>query len=333
MSDPLLEVRDLRVSVARGDARFSAVDGVSFSVRAGDAFGIVGESGSGKSLTLRAIMALLPSAARLEGGAVLLEGSALAASGRRARVQRRARVAMVFQDPLSALNPVRTIGQQVAEVPRRVLGRSRVESRRRAIELLGLVGIPDPARRFEAYPHQLSGGMRQRVAIAMALATEPAILLCDEPTTALDVTVQAQVLDLIDKLRIELELAVVFVSHDLGVVRELCENVAVMYAGRFVEVGPTADLLRTPLHLYTLGLLRAVVDLDDPIGFLRPIGGTLPDPLHLPVGCALHPRCPLATPECSVNVPPLVRVGGTRAPVATQPRESACLHYDLVEAP
>jgi peptide/nickel transport system ATP-binding protein len=167
----------------------------------------------------------------------------------------------------------------------------------------------------------------------MALATEPAILLCDEPTTALDVTVQAQVLDLIDKLRIELELAVVFVSHDLGVVRELCENVAVMYAGRFVEVGPTADLLRTPLHPYTLGLLRAVVDLDDPIGFLRPIGGTLPDPLHLPVGCAFHPRCPLATPECSVNVPPLVRVGGTRAPVATQPRESACLHYDLVEAP
>jgi oligopeptide/dipeptide ABC transporter ATP-binding protein len=333
MSDPLLEVRDLRVSVARGDARFSAVDGVSFSVRAGDAFGIVGESGSGKSLTLRAIMALLPSAARLEGGAVLLEGSALAASGRRARVQRRARVAMVFQDPLSALNPVRTIGQQVAEVPRRVLGRSRVESRRRAIELLGLVGIPDPARRFEAYPHQLSGGMRQRVAIAMAWATEPAILLCDEPTTALDVTVQAQVLDLIDKLRIELELAVVFVSHDLGVVRELCENVAVMYAGRFVEVGPTADLLRTPLHPYTLGLLRAVVDLDDPIGFLRPIGGTLPDPLHPPVGCAFHPRCPLATPECSVNVPPLVRVGGTRAPVATQPRESACLHYDLVEAP
>jgi oligopeptide/dipeptide ABC transporter ATP-binding protein len=214
-----------------------------------------------------------------------------------------------------------------------VLGRSRVESRCRAIELLGLVGIPDPARRFEAYPHQLSGGMRQRVAIAMALATEPAILLCDEPTTALDVTVQAQVLDLIDKLRIELELAVVFVSHDLGVVRELCENVAVMYAGRFVEVGPTADLLRTPLHPYTLGLLRAVVDLDDPIGFLRPIGGTLPDPLHPPVGCAFHPRCPLATPECSVNVPPLVRVGGTRAPVATQPRESACLHYDLVEAP
>jgi oligopeptide/dipeptide ABC transporter ATP-binding protein len=330
VSASLLEVRDLSVSVARGDARFAAVDGVSFSVRAGDAFGIVGESGSGKSLTLRAIMALLPNAARLEGGEVQLEGRVLSVSGRRARVERRARVAMVFQDPLSALNPVRTIGQQVAEVPRRVLGRSRAGARRRAIELLGLVGIPDPVRRYDAYPHQLSGGMRQRVAIAMALATEPAILLCDEPTTALDVTVQAQVLDLIDKLRVELELAVVFVSHDLGVVRELCENVAVMYAGRFVEVGPTPELLRTPRHPYTLGLLRAVVDLDDPIGFLRPIGGTLPDPLHLPPGCAFHPRCPLASAECAVIVPPLVRVD---APEATQPRESACLHYDLVESP
>ena len=221
---PILEVRDLCVSIGRGDSRFTAVDGISFSVNAGDAFGIVGESGSGKSLTLRAIMALLPTSARLDSGVVVVEGEELATAGHAARVQRRARVAMVFQDPLSALNPVRTIGDQVAEVPRRVLKRSRSESRRRAIELLGLVGVPDPARRFDAYPHELSGGMRQRVAIAMALAAEPAILLCDEPTTALDVTVQAQVLDLIDKLRVELDLAVVFVSHDLGVVRELCQD-------------------------------------------------------------------------------------------------------------
>jgi oligopeptide/dipeptide ABC transporter ATP-binding protein len=329
---PILEVRDLCVSIGSGDGRFTAVDGISFSVNAGDAFGIVGESGSGKSLTLRAIMALLPTSARLDSGAVVVEGEQLATTGHAARVQRRARVAMVFQDPLSALNPVRTIGDQVAEVPRRVLKRSRSESRRRAVELLGLVGVPDPARRFDAYPHELSGGMRQRVAIAMALAAEPAILLCDEPTTALDVTVQAQVLDLIDKLRVELDLAVVFVSHDLGVVRELCQDVAVMYAGRFAETGPTSDLLGRPRHPYTLGLLRAVVDLDDQVGTLRPIGGTLPDPLHLPSGCAFHPRCPLATAECRTNVPPLIHLDVASSSDASS-RASACFHHDLVEAP
>jgi oligopeptide/dipeptide ABC transporter ATP-binding protein len=328
----ILEVRDLCVSIGRGDSRFTAVDGISFSVNAGDAFGIVGESGSGKSLTLRAIMALLPSSARLDSGAVVVEGEELATSGHAARIQRRARVAMVFQDPLSALNPVRTIGDQVAEVPRRVLRRPRGESRRRAIELLGLVGVPEPARRFDAYPHELSGGMRQRVAIAMALAAEPTILLCDEPTTALDVTVQAQVLDLIDKLRVELDLAVVFVSHDLGVVRELCRDVAVMYAGRFAETGPTSDLLRRPRHPYTLGLLRAVVDLDDQVGHLRPIGGTLPDPLHLPSGCAFHPRCPLASAECVSSVPPLIHLDVASATSATA-RASACFNHDQVEAP
>jgi oligopeptide/dipeptide ABC transporter ATP-binding protein len=332
MSTPFLEVRNLRVSVARGNARFVAVNDVSFSVEAGDAFGIVGESGSGKSLTLRAIMALLPVAARIESGEVLLDGEALALSGRGARAQRRGRVTMVFQDPLSALNPVRKIGDQVAEVPRHVLGRSRGESRRRALELLGLVGIPEPARRAEAYPHQLSGGMRQRVAIAMALGAEPSLLLCDEPTTALDVTVQAQVLDLIDKLRRELGLAVLFVSHDLGVVRELCRDVAVMYTGRLVETGPTTELLQTPRHPYTLGLLEAVVDLDDAVGELRPIGGALPDPLHLPSGCTFHPRCPLATEECSLSVPPLMPVSDA-SPVGVQPRESACFHFDLVAPP
>jgi oligopeptide/dipeptide ABC transporter ATP-binding protein len=327
-----LEVRNLSVSVRRGDQRFNAVESVSFSVEAGEAFGIVGESGSGKSLTLRAIMALLPTSARLTGGEMLLEGHALAGSGHSSRVQRRGRMAMVFQDPLSALNPVRTIGRQVAEVPRRVLGHSRAESRRRAIELLGLVGVPDPAGRYEAYPHELSGGMRQRVAIAMALAAEPTVLLFDEPTTALDVTVQAQILDLLDKLRVDLGLSVVFVSHDLGVVRELCQNVAVMYAGRVVEAGPTSDLLHAPRHPYTLGLLRAVVDLDDPIGALHPIAGTLPDPVHLPTGCAFHPRCPLATAECLTSVPPLARVDERTADVQ-HIRVSACFHHDLVGTP
>jgi oligopeptide/dipeptide ABC transporter ATP-binding protein len=326
-----LEVGDLRVAVRRGGQSFNAVESVSFSVEAGEAFGIVGESGSGKSLTLRAIMALLPTSARLTGGEMLLEGHSLAVSGHASRVQRRGRMAMVFQDPLSALNPVRTIGRQVGEVPRRVLGHSRAESRRRAIELLGLVGVPDPAGRFGAYPHELSGGMRQRVAIAMALAAEPTVLLCDEPTTALDVTVQAQIVDLLDKLRVDLGLAVVFVSHDLGVVRELCQNVAVMYAGRVVESGPTTSLLHTPRHPYTLGLLRAVVDLDDPIGALHPIGGALPDPVHLPAGCAFHPRCPLATAECSTIVPPLVRVDAETD--VQHLRLSACFHHDLVGMP
>jgi oligopeptide/dipeptide ABC transporter ATP-binding protein len=333
MSAPLLEVRDLSVAVGRGEREFKAVNGVSFRVAPGDAFGIVGESGSGKSLTLRAIMGLLPGAAQLQGGAVLLDGQPLAAIGHNARIQRRGKIAMVFQDPLSALNPVRKIGDQVAEVPRRVLHRSHADSQRRAIELLGLVGIPESSRRADAYPHELSGGMRQRVAIAMALASEPSILLCDEPTTALDVTVQAQVLDLIDKLRAELDLGVVFVSHDLGVVRELCQNVAVMYAGRLVEVGPTSDLLARPQHPYTLGLLRAVVDLDDPIGVLRPIGGALPDPAHLPSGCAFHPRCPLASAECTANVPPLVHINPPGELESAHGRESACFHHDLVEAP
>ena len=326
-----LDVQNLTVTVRRGDQRFNAVESVSFSVDAGEAFGIVGESGSGKSLTLRAIMALLPGSARLGHGDIVFEGRELAAKGRAARDERRGCMTMVFQDPLSALNPVRTIGRQIAEVPRRVLKRSRSESRQRAIELLGLVGVPDPVGRFSAYPHQLSGGMRQRVAIAMALAAEPTVLLCDEPTTALDVTVQAQILDLIDKLRVDLGLAVVFVSHDLGVVRELCQNVAVMYAGRVVESGPTRELLRAPRHPYTLGLLRAVVDLDDPIGSLHPIGGTLPDPVHLPSGCAFHPRCPLATAECMTNVPPLVQVDVETSGVSI--RRSACFHQDLVEAP
>jgi peptide/nickel transport system ATP-binding protein len=326
----LLEVHNLTVSVGRSGERFHAVEDVSFALEAGSAFGIVGESGSGKSLTLRAIMALLPTGARVESGSVLLDGVTLDAKGRGARAQRRARVAMVFQDPLSALNPVRTIGDQVAEVPRRVLGHSRSSSRQRAIELLGLVGIPEPVRRADAYPHELSGGMRQRVAIAMALASDPTVLLCDEPTTALDVTVQAQVLDLIDKLRVELDLAVIFVSHDLGVVRELCGSVAVMYAGRLVETGSTAAVLPAPRHPYTLGLLRAVVDLDDPIGVLRPIGGALPDPLHLPSGCAFHPRCPLASAACRASVPPLAFVD---APEGTSLRRSACFHADLVESP
>jgi oligopeptide/dipeptide ABC transporter ATP-binding protein len=318
-----LSVSDLTVSVARPAGRFKAVDGVSFEVATGRALGIVGESGSGKSLTLRALMSLLPPAARVEGGTVKLAGGELPWTGRAVRRALRGRMAMVFQDPLSALDPIQTVGGQVAEVPRRVRGLSSRRSWERAVELLGMVGIPDPARRAHAYPHQLSGGLRQRVVIAIALAAEPSVLLCDEPTTALDVTVQAQVLELLDDLRTRLELAIVFVSHDLAVIRQLCGDVCVMYTGRIVEAGTTADALDRPLHPYTRGLLDAIIDLDDPVGEPMPIPGALPDLEQLPGGCTFHPRCFLATDECATVVPELAGLPGI-----SSSHESACLHRD-----
>jgi oligopeptide/dipeptide ABC transporter ATP-binding protein len=326
--DTVLSVRDVTVSVLRGDVRHTAVDAVSFDVPAGRALGLVGESGSGKSLTLRALMSLLPPAARLEAGSVHLAGDELPRGVKQVRRALRGRMAMIFQDPLSALDPVQTVGNQIAEVPRRVHGRSRRQSWERAVELLRLVGIPDAPRRAHAYPHELSGGMRQRVVIAIALATEPSVLLCDEPTTALDVTVQAQVLELLDDLRSRLQLAIVFVSHDLAVIRQLCEDVCVMYTGRLVETGHTIEVLERPLHPYTLGLLDAIIDLDDPVGAPQPIPGALPELERLPGGCTFHPRCFLATEECTTTVPELAPARG-----AAPDRASACIHRDRLISP
>jgi oligopeptide/dipeptide ABC transporter ATP-binding protein len=303
VSTAVLRVRDLTVSVGRGDRRYVAVRDVGFEVPAGGSLGVVGESGSGKSLTLRALMALLPRGVRAERGVVELAGEPLPFTGTGARRARRGRLAMVFQDPLSGLDPVYTVGTQVAEVPRRVLGASATASRRRAVELLRMVGMPDPERRAHAFPHQLSGGMRQRVLIAMALASEPKVLLCDEPTTALDVTVQAQVLELLDDLRKRLGVAVVFVSHDLAVVRQVADELAVMYTGRVVETGPANEVLGHPAHPYTLGLLEAVVDLDDAAHAPRAIQGALPDLAHLPSGCPFHPRCRFASEDCALFDP------------------------------
>jgi len=326
MTAPVLEVRNLALSVGDRHRRWRVVDGVSFSVHGGRSLGIVGESGSGKSLTLRGVMALTPAAVRIDSGTVALAGEELPLRGRRTRAARRGRLAMIFQDPLSALDPVHPAGAQVAEIARRVGGRSHRAAWARAIELLELVGIREASRRARDYPHQLSGGMRQRVMIAMALASEPSVLLCDEPTTALDVTVQAQVLDLLDSLRAELQLALVFVSHDLAVVRSICEDVAVMYAGRFVETGPTASLLEHPRHPYTLGLRQAVVDVDDAGRAPRSIPGELPEPGRLPPGCPFNPRCAFADDACRHGTVELESHG-------EEGRAVACLHSDQVPAP
>ena len=290
-----LDVQNLTVTVRRGDQRFNAVESVSFSVDAGEAFGIVGESGSGKSLTLRAIMALLPGSARLGHGDIVFEGRELAAKGRAARDERRGCMTMVFQDPLSALNPVRTIGRQIAEVPRRVLKRSRSESRQRAIELLGLVGVPDPVGRFSAYPHQLSGGMRQRVGIAIALACAPRLLIADEPTTGLDVTTQAAILDLLRDMATRRGVGIVLITHDLALAWSVCDRVAVMHAGHVVETAPTEALFGRPRHPYSAGLMRSAPSAVTSIEALEPIAGQSPDlrradlpPCRFSERCARH---------------------------------------------
>ena len=327
MSQPLLSVDDLSLSLDRPHGGARVVDHVSFQVGKGESLGIVGESGSGKSLTLRATIGLLPTGVNVDGGSVTLAGEPLAFSGRAARSQRRRQLAMVFQDSLAALDPVYTVGYQLSEVGSHVMGLSRKQSWARAVELLDLVGIREPQRRAHAYPHELSGGMRQRAMLALALATEPTVLLCDEPTTALDVTVQAQVLELLARLRRELGLSLVFVSPDLAVGRQLCEQRVVMDTGRIVESGPTEKLLREPLHPYTRGLLDATLDLDD-YERARPIPGSIPEPGRLPSGCSFHPRCTYATDECAVTDVKLTPVGGPQAAdPATPSRQSACLHW------
>jgi peptide/nickel transport system ATP-binding protein len=317
MNHPALQVDDLVVDIMQGHERFRAVDGVSLSVELGRSIGLVGESGCGKSLTLRAVMGLLPERAVARAGRVTAAGVELPLAGKGVAAARRGRLGMIFQDPGTALDPVMTCGYQIAEAPRRVLGMSRSRAEARALELLRLVGIPDAERRMRSYPHELSGGTRQRVMIAIALSSEPKVLLCDEPTTALDVTIQAQILRLLVDLQEQMGLSIVFVTHELALVGELCRDVCVMYAGRLVETGPTAEVLARPLHPYTIGLLRSAVDLDVDLGAPVPIPGSLPDPLNRPAGCAFHPRCFMAQSLCETADVPLAPAGEGRA--------SACL--------
>ncbi len=339
----LLEVRDLTIEFrqsaagqalpssaeARAAVSVAAVRGLSFSIAAGEVLGLVGESGSGKSITSLAIMGLLPALARVTGEITFQNGDGVpthlaALPPDQLRQLRGSRIAMIFQEPMTALNPVMRVGEQIAEA---VLAHHRVskaEAWRRAVEGMRDVAIPDPEQRARSYPHQLSGGMRQRIMIAMAIVNRPELLIADEPTTALDVTIQQQILDLLNDLRHKFGLAMLFISHDLAVVSHVADRVAVMYAGSLVEVGAKADIFRAPAHPYTQGLLHAIPTLStDRSSPLATIEGSVPRIAQLPPGCPFEPRCPHRIAACAVEFPPLVEVGTehwARCPVVNPPR-------------
>jgi oligopeptide/dipeptide ABC transporter ATP-binding protein len=314
MSGPLLEIEDLRTWFHTEDGLVRAVDGVSFALHAGETLAVVGESGSGKSVTSLSVLRLVPCPpGRHEGGRIRLDGVdllSLAEAGMRAI--RGKRISMVFQEPMTSLNPVLTCGEQIIEAVMLHDRLDRPRARGRAIEMLRLVGIPSPEQRVDEYPHQMSGGMRQRVMIAMALACRPEVLIADEPTTALDVTIQAQILELLRRLQAELGMAVLLVTHDLGVVAETARRVVVMYAGQVVEQAAVEDLFARPLHPYTSGLMASLPKLGGERGRLRVIPGGVPDPRRFPPGCRFHPRCPVAIDRCRTEAPPLADHGGGR---------------------
>jgi oligopeptide/dipeptide ABC transporter ATP-binding protein len=321
MSAPLLRVRDLVVEFPLAHGTLRAVDGVSFDVRAGEALGLVGESGSGKTMALRAIVGLLPRAARIAGGSIEFEGEEILGRGEaRLRALRGRSISLIFQEPMTALNPVMAVGEQIAEEPLVRLALGRRGARERALDLMRRVGIPDPNRRYHAYPHELSGGMRQRVMIAIAMSGDPKLILCDEPTTALDVTIQDQILKLLRSLQRDADLSLVFVSHDLAVVAQTCERLAVMYAGQVVETGTVDSVFREPHHPYTLGLLRSVPDFDVARETLSSIPGSPPDLASPPSGCRFHPRCEFVQPDCPTTDVPLFDLGAARA--------ARCLYHE-----
>jgi oligopeptide/dipeptide ABC transporter ATP-binding protein len=307
MSEPLLVLRDLQTHFDTDDGLIRAVDGVSLEVRAGETLALVGESGSGKSVTALSILRLVARPqGRIVGGEVRFRGrDLLRCSDAEMRAIRGREISMIFQEPMTSLNPVLTCGDQIAEVVELHERLSRARARERAIEMLGRVGIASPEQRVDEYPHQMSGGMRQRVMIAMALACRPAILIADEPTTALDVTIQAQILELLEQLQREMGMAVLLITHDLGVVAETDDRLAVMYAGQVVEYGEVPEAFRRPRHPYTAGLLASLPKLGAATDRLRVIPGHVPDPARFPSGCRFHPRCPIAQSRCRERVPAL----------------------------
>jgi peptide/nickel transport system ATP-binding protein len=307
----MLVVDGLRTYFDTEEGTVKAVDGVSFELRGGETLAIVGESGSGKTVTALSILALLPKTATIEGGSILFEGKQLVGlPGDQMRNIRGAEIAMIFQDPLTALNPVFTVGNQIVEAIRLHTDASKEEARRQAIALLDRVGIPEPEQRVDEYPHQLSGGMRQRAMIAMALSCCQKVLIADEPTTALDVTIQAQMLSLMEGLQEELGVSIILITHDLGVVAQMADRVLVMYGGRKVEYASIAELFANSMHPYTWGLLRSLprLDADRRSERLLPIPGVPPSLIHLPPGCHFYPRCRFRRERCAAEYPPLREV-------------------------
>jgi len=323
----LLEVADLVVDFGTEDGTVHAVDGVTFSVDSGEIVGVVGESGSGKSVTAMSILGLIRQPpGHIRSGRLSFHGEDLRAMApRRLRAIRGGPIAMVFQDPMTTLNPVMSVGAQIVEALRlHNADLSKDQARARAAELLESVGVPNPAQRLRQYPHEFSGGMRQRAMIAMAIANDPELLIADEPTTALDVTIQAQVLDLLRTAQEKTQAATILITHDLGVIAELADRVVVMYAGRVMEQAPVRPLFATPRHPYTVGLLASLPRLDDEDGPLRPIPGSPPNMLAPPSGCPFHPRCPLAADKCRTERPEPTDIGDGR--------QTAChFHEKLIE--
>jgi oligopeptide/dipeptide ABC transporter ATP-binding protein len=320
MTGGLLGISDLRIEFVSGSSVIRPVRGISFDLDRGEILGIAGESGSGKTLTLKAILGLLPAGARVSGERRFSANGDRPEPYEPSEIRGRG-ISMVFQDPTTALNPTMRIGDLIGEAPRHHEGLSRSEARRRALELMERVGIPEPGRRARMWPHELSGGLRQRVMIAVALSVRPSLLLCDEPTTALDVSLQDQILGLLQELRVELGMAIIFVSHDLAVLAELCDRLAVMYAGHIVEVGPTAEVLRRPDHPYTEGLLAAIPSFERADRESAGIPGQPPDPGEQRPGCPFAPRCRYAVHDC------------TRAPMSLSwsgDRGTACIRPEVL---
>jgi oligopeptide/dipeptide ABC transporter ATP-binding protein len=314
--NPIAEIQGLRVEFQTKDGPVVGVEDVSFSIAPGETVCVVGESGSGKSVTSLSLMRLIEfGGGEIEGGRLLFDRGGRQIDLRSAdaslmRTIRGNEIGMIFQEPMTSLNPVFTVERQLTEGLRVHMGMTRDQARARALELLRQVRIPEPERRLGQYPHELSGGMRQRVMIAMALACEPRLLIADEPTTALDVTIQAQILDLLSELRGRLGMAVILITHDLGVVAEVCDRVVVMYAGQVVEHGTVDQIVRDPRHPYTEGLLHAVPRLGSRKEMLAVIPGTVPSPVHWPIGCRFHDRCPYGWDKCVAELPPLLEAGG-----------------------
>ena len=311
---PLLQVQDLCVEFPTRRGTLRALDGISFDIAAGEILGVVGESGAGKSLTGAAIIGLLEPPGRVAGGRILFDGRRIDDLDAQAmRALRGSRIGAVFQDPLTSLNPLYTVGRQLVETIRTHLPLDERAARRRAVELLQETGIPAAEQRIDHYPHQFSGGMRQRVVIALALAGQPRLIVADEPTTALDVSIQAQIIALLRRLARDHGTAVMLVTHDMGVIAETCDRVAVLYAGRVAEVGPVAEVIHRPRHPYTAGLMGSIPKVDEDRERLQQIDGAMPRLWAIPAGCAFHPRCARAVARCRAERPELADAGATRA--------------------